>query len=171
MYASVRPNRHNYGNYAIRLQTWTKLIGNRCIGKNIIRDLSLVVSRLYRMAVTRPESHVTVTLSLSLGAALQGCKNCTKEKERKRKNALYLPAASVLVRIHESRYRLVQLNGNHSLAPAHGETPPPLGCDPKVVTTRTDTICTGLRSMTRRREEERHTKISKSDSVLHISTS
>jgi len=52
-YASVRPYRHTYGNYGIRWQTWTRVIVNRCIGKIIARDLSLVASRLYRMAVTR----------------------------------------------------------------------------------------------------------------------
>jgi len=43
-YASVRPYRHTYGNYGIRLQTWTRVIVNRCIGKIIARDLSLVAS-------------------------------------------------------------------------------------------------------------------------------
>jgi len=28
----------------------------------------------------------------------------------------------------------------------HGETPPPLGCDPEVVKTRANAICTGPRS-------------------------
>jgi len=46
----------------IRLQTWTRVIVNRCIAKIIARDLSLVASRLYRMAVTRPQSRVAVTL-------------------------------------------------------------------------------------------------------------
>jgi len=35
----------------------------RCIGKIIARDLSLVASRLYRMAVTRPQSRVAITSS------------------------------------------------------------------------------------------------------------
>jgi len=56
----------------IRLRTWTRVVVNRCIGKIIARDLCLVASRLYRMAVTRPPSHVAVTLSLSLGADLLG---------------------------------------------------------------------------------------------------
>jgi len=37
------------------------VIVNRCIGKMIARDLSPVASQLYRMAVTRPQSRVTVT--------------------------------------------------------------------------------------------------------------
>ena len=43
-YASVRPYSHTYGNYGIRLQTWTRVIVNRCVGKIIARDLSLVAS-------------------------------------------------------------------------------------------------------------------------------
>jgi len=88
-YASVRPHRHTYGNYGIRLQTWTRVIVNRCIGKIMARDLSLVASRLYRMAVTRPQSRVAVTLSPSFGADLLGCINHTREKEKKGKKVLY----------------------------------------------------------------------------------
>jgi hypothetical protein len=65
------------------LQTWTRVIVTRCIGKIIARDLSLVESRLYRMAITRPQSRVAVTLSPSLGADLLGCINHTREKKRK----------------------------------------------------------------------------------------
>ena len=43
-YASVRPYRHTYGYYGIRLQTWTRVIVNRSICKIIARDLSLVAS-------------------------------------------------------------------------------------------------------------------------------
>jgi len=84
-YASVRPDRHMYCNYGIRLQTWTRVSKYKCIGKNIARDLSLVARQLYRMAVTRPQSRVAVTLSPSLGADLLGCINRTREKERKGK--------------------------------------------------------------------------------------
>jgi hypothetical protein len=45
---------------------------------------------------------------------------------RQGRKALYIHAAYVLVQIHKSRYRLVQLNGNLSAYPAHGETPLPL---------------------------------------------
>jgi hypothetical protein len=95
-------------------------------GKIIARDLSVMASRLDRMAVTRPQSRVAVTLSLSLGAALLGCINCTRERERKGKKSLYIPAVYVLIRNHKSRDRLVQLNGDLSADPAHGETPHPL---------------------------------------------
>ena len=97
----------------------------RCIDTIITRDLSLVASRLYRMAITRPPSLVAVTSSPALGADLLGCINCTRERERKGKNALYIPAAYVLVRNHKSCYRLVQLNGGLSADPAHQETPHP----------------------------------------------
>ena len=125
-----------------------------------------MASRLYRLAATRPGSRAAVTLSPSLGADLLGCINCRREKERKGKEALYIPAAYVLIRNHKSRYRLVQLNGDVSADPAYGETPPPLGCDPEVVTTHADAICTGPRSEKRTREE-RNKKTSKSDPVLH----
>jgi len=49
--------------------------------------------------------------------------------------------------------------------PAHGETPSPLGCDPEVVKTRADAICTGPRSKEvikygeeKRREEKKQKK-------------
>jgi len=38
----------------IRLQTGTRVIANRCIGNIIAKDLSVVASRLYRIAITRP---------------------------------------------------------------------------------------------------------------------
>ena len=44
-----------------------------------------------------------------------------------------------------SRYRLAPY-GSLSVDTAHGETPRPLGCDPEVVKTRADAICTGPRS-------------------------
>jgi len=112
----------------IRLPTWTRVIVNRCIGKIIARDLSPVARRLYRQAVTRPESRVAITLSHSLGADLLGCINRTRDKERTWKEALYIPAAYVLVRNHKSRYRLGQLNGDLSADPAHVETPHTLTC-------------------------------------------
>jgi len=42
----------------------------RCIGKMIARDLSLVASRLYRMAVTRPQSRVAVTSAWGVAAGI-----------------------------------------------------------------------------------------------------
>jgi hypothetical protein len=114
----------------------------RCTCKIIARDVRLVASRQYRMAVTRPGSRAAVTLSPSLGADLLGCINRIREKERK---ALNNHAAYVLVQTQKSRYRLAPY-GSFSVDPAHGETPPPLGCDPEVVKTRADAICTGPRS-------------------------
>jgi len=76
----------------IRLQTWTGVIVNRCIGKIIARDLSLVARRLYRMAVTRPQSRVAVTLSPSLGADLLGCITVQEKRKGKgRKHCAFLP--------------------------------------------------------------------------------
>jgi len=48
-------------NRGIRLQTWTRVIVNECIGIIIARDLSLMASRLYWMAITRPQSCVAIT--------------------------------------------------------------------------------------------------------------
>jgi len=76
----------------IRLQTWTRVIVNRCIGKIIARDPSLVASRLYRMAVTLPQSRVAVTLSPSSGADLLGCiPVLEKRKGQGRKHRAFLP--------------------------------------------------------------------------------
>jgi len=153
-YASVRPYRHTYGNYGIRLQTWTQVIVNRCIRKIIARDLSLMASRLYRMAVTRPQSCVAVTLSPSSGADLLGCIIRTREKESKGKKALYIPAAYVLVWNHMSRHRLVHLIGDLSADPVDGDTPYPLtgGENP--------CRCHLYRAEIQRREEEkRETRI------------
>jgi len=58
----------------------------RCIGKIIARDLRLVTSRLYRMAITRPWSRAAVTSFLSLGGDLLGCIDRTREKKRKALN-------------------------------------------------------------------------------------
>jgi hypothetical protein len=76
----------------IQLQTSTRVIVNRCIGKIIARDLSLVASRLYGMAVTRPQSRVAVTLSPSLGADLLGCITIQEtRKGKRRKYCAFLP--------------------------------------------------------------------------------
>jgi hypothetical protein len=58
----------------------------RCIGNIIASDLWLVVSRLYRMAVTRPGSRAAVTVSPSIGADLLGCISRTREMEMKEKH-------------------------------------------------------------------------------------
>jgi len=51
--------------------------------KIIARDLRLVASRLYRMAVTRPRVTCRRNNIPSLGADLLGCINYTREKEKK----------------------------------------------------------------------------------------
>jgi len=107
-YACVRPHRYTYGNY------WNTVanvdasdIRCRCIGKIIARDLRLMASRLYRMAVTRPGSRAAVTLSPSLGADLLGCINRTRERKGNQRKALNNHATYVLVQTQKSRYRLV----------------------------------------------------------------
>jgi hypothetical protein len=91
-YACVRPHRYTYGIY------WNTVanvdasdIRCRCIGKIIARDLTLVASRLYRMAVTRPGSPAAITLSSSLGADLLGCISRIRGKERNGKHYTIMP--------------------------------------------------------------------------------
>lgn len=98
----------------IRFQPCSRVIVSWHIDKIIARDLSLVASRLYRIAVTRPQTHVAVTLSPYLGADLPGYINHTREKERKVKETLYIPATYVLVQNYKSLYLLAQLTGNCS---------------------------------------------------------
>jgi len=142
-YACVRPHRYTYGDYRNTVANVDASDGRcRCIGKIIASDLSLVATQLYRIAVTRPGSRAAITVSLSLGADLMGCINRTREKDRK---ALNNHAANVLVQTQKSHYRLAP-DSSLSVDPAHGKTPPPLGCDLEVVKTRADTICTGPRS-------------------------
>jgi hypothetical protein len=44
------------------------VIVNQCTGKIIARDLSCVVCRLYKVAITRPQAHVAITtLLVSIG--------------------------------------------------------------------------------------------------------
>jgi hypothetical protein len=83
-YACVRPHRYTYGNYRNTVANVDASDSRcRCICKIIARDLWLVASRLYRMAVTRPGSRAAITLSPSLGAPLLGCINHTRGKEGK----------------------------------------------------------------------------------------
>ena len=110
----------------IWLRIGTRVIVNRCIGIIIAGDLSLVVSQLYRNAVTRPQSHVAVTFSSSLGAHLLDCINRTRDKVRKGMNALYIPATYVVIRNHKFRYPSGQLNGDLSVDQADGDSPLPL---------------------------------------------
>jgi len=53
MYACVRPHRYTYGNHWNMVAKVDASDSRcRCVGKIIARDLRLVASRLYRMAVT-----------------------------------------------------------------------------------------------------------------------
>jgi len=74
------------------------------------------------MAITRPGSRAAVTESLSVGADLQGCIQCTRERERK---ALNNHAAYALVEMQMSRYRSVPLRVTFRRIRLTEETPPP----------------------------------------------
>jgi len=123
-YACVRPHRYTYGNYRNTVANVDASDSMcRCIGKIIARDLRLVASRLYRMAVTRPWSRAAVTLTLSLGADLLGCINHTREKKRKALNK------SCRVRTRTNSKVPIPISTAHgdlSADPAHGENPPPI---------------------------------------------
>jgi len=96
------------------------------LGKIIARDLRLVASRLYRMAITRPGSRAAVTLSPSSGADLLGCINRTREKEKKAKESI---KQSCRVRTRTSSkvpLPISTAHGDLSADPAHGENPPPI---------------------------------------------
>jgi len=117
-YACVRPHRYTYGNYRNTVANVdTSDSRCRCIGKIIARDLRLVASRLYRMAVT---------LSPSSGADLLGCINRTREMERKAKESI---KQSCRVRTRTSSkvpLPISTAHGDLSADPAHGENPPPI---------------------------------------------
>jgi hypothetical protein len=81
-YACVQPHRYTYGNYRNTVANVDASDSRcRCICKIIARDLRLVASRQYRMAVTRPGSRAAVTVSPSLGADLLSCKSQYNRRE------------------------------------------------------------------------------------------
>ena len=110
-YASVRPHRHTCGNY------WNTVANvdasdSRCrsVGNIIARDLRLVASRLYRMAVTRPRvtcHHYIIPLFRRRPPGLH--KAYKRQGKIKGKEALNNPAAYVLVLTHKSHNRSVPL--------------------------------------------------------------
>jgi len=132
-YACVRPHRYMYGNYRNMVANVDASDSRcRCIGKIIARDLRLVASQLYRMAVTRPGLRAAVTLSPSSGADLLGCINRTREKERKAKESI---KQSCRVRTRTSSkvpLPISTAHGDLSADPAHEENPPPIDRDPEV---------------------------------------
>ena len=94
--------------------------------KIIARDLRLVASRLYRMAVTRPWvtcRRYSIPLFRRRPPGLHKPYK-RKGKKMKGKGALNNHTAYVLVHTHKSRNRLAAY-GTLSVDPAHGETPPP----------------------------------------------
>jgi hypothetical protein len=114
----------------------------RCIGKIIARDLRLVASRLYRMAITLPGSRAAVTVSPSLGSDLLGCIYRTREQETEGKVSLSNHATYVLVRNDKCCYRSVPLRATIQRIRRMGK----LHLQWQVVTTQANAICTGQRS-------------------------
>jgi len=81
-YTLVRSRWHMNGNYRDTVANVDASDSRcRCIGRIIARDLRLVASRPFRMAITRPGSRAAVTLCPSSGANLLGCINRTREQE------------------------------------------------------------------------------------------
>jgi hypothetical protein len=91
----------------IRLQTWMRVILDVDVyGKIIARDLRLVASRLYRMAVTRPRVTCRRYIIPLFRRRPPGLHKPYKRPEKER-NALNNHAAYVLVPTEKSRYRSV----------------------------------------------------------------
>jgi hypothetical protein len=101
-----------------------------CLGKIIARDLRLVASRLYRLAVTRPRVTSRRYIILLSGRRPPGLHIPYKRKEGK--EALGNDAGYVLIQTQKSRNRLAPY-GSLSVDSAHGDTPPPFDCDTEVV--------------------------------------
>jgi len=82
-----------------------------------------------------------------------------KRKGKEGKKALKNHTTYILIQTQKSHYRLAPY-GSLWVDPAHGETPPPLDCDPEVVKTRANAICTGSRSdeVKKYEEEKRETE-------------
>ena len=131
----------------IRLQTWTRVIVNRCIGKIITRDLSLMASDYIDWLLPAPGSHATVTLSPSFDSDLLG--GITVHKNRNGKKALYIHAAYILIQNRGSRCRLVDLNGDLLVDSVHRKTSLPLAGGKNLCQ------CHLYRAEFQRREEEK----------------
>jgi len=103
----------------------------RCIAKIIARDLSLVASRLYRKAVTRPRvtcRHYSIPLFRRRPPGLHK----PYKRNGKERKALNNHAGYVLVLIQKSRFRLAPY-GSLLVDLAPGQTPPPIDWDLEVV--------------------------------------
>jgi hypothetical protein len=138
----------------------------------ITRDLSLVASQLYRMAVTRPWTrHVPLAGMLTacryiihlFRSRLPGLQPPLHGKDRKQSNKR---SVYVLVRSNKSRYRSVPHRATFVWIRHTGQ----LHLHVHVAKTHADTICTEPRSKEEKKRREKQ-ETSKSDPVLHISTS
>jgi len=155
-YASVRPYRHTYGNYGIRLQTWTQVIVKWCIGKIIARDLSLVASRLYRMAVTRTwvtcRRYIIPLFRRRPPGLHKPYKRKGKERETKNETIIlhtqsYEPISPTTDRYSSmATFRRIRRTGK-------------LHIHWLVVKTRADAICTGPKSKEEKKRREKHENI------------
>ena len=111
-----------------------------------------------------------VTLPLSLGPDLLCWQSQYKRKAGKGNKEWNNHPTYALVQTLKSHNRLVKLNGDLSADPADGATTPPIYWDPEVMKPmRTAFVPDPDPKRTRR--EERSKTTSKSDPVLHISTS
>ena len=138
----------------------------RCIGMIIARDLRLVVSSLYRMAITQLQvtcHHYIIPL---FRGRPPGLNKLYKRKEVEREGSNIQSCRVRTCKTQQSRYQLVQLNGDLSVDPAHGK----LHLQWQVVKTHTNGMCTGPRSPEEKKRREKE-ETSKTDPVLHISTS
>jgi len=111
----------------IRLQTCSQVIVNRFIGKIIARDLSLLVSWLYRMAGT--QTWVTCHRYI-IPLFRRRPPGLHKPYRRKRKGKGHTEwnnhPTYAIVQTHTSHNWSVQLNGDLLADPVLRETPPPL---------------------------------------------
>jgi len=131
-YACVRPHRYMYENYRNTVANVDASNSRcRCKGKIIGRDLRLVVSRLYKMAVTRPGSRAAIRVSPSLGADLLGCKSQYNRREWK---GVIKQSFDIRNRTNLSVPQPISTaQGDLPADPAHGETPPPIDWDLEMV--------------------------------------
>jgi len=167
-YASVRPYRHTYGHYGIWLQMWTPVIKNRSIGRNIVRDLSLVASWLYRMAITR--TWVTcrryiIPLFRRRPPGLHQLKE-GKGKERETKNETIILRKQLYEPISPTMNQVSSMAAPFGRSGAWGNSTS-IGWWWKPI----PTPFVPCRDPMKRRRDQRNKKTSKSDPILHMSTS
>jgi hypothetical protein len=147
------------------------IVYEKVYSKIIARDLSVMVSRLYRMAITLPWTcrvplAVTITaynyVIRRFNSRPPGLEPPVRGKERQQSNK---HSAYVLLRCNKSCYRSVP----HRATVWRIQHPGKLHFSSQVVKTQANAICTWPRSneVKKRREKQETSKI---DPVLNIST-